>query len=153
MFPVTWQLLNMFQLSKCLQHLQNSICTYRTLRVSMELHKVKTKEKSTECFPKYFRINWMYYAVEVCWAFSIILTIYVDYSRAKLGFRVSRVGARCISSEIREGIISHFAQICSNTGGMWIMAIKRHNTQWTPNSKSSLYEGFLALRQYDVALR
>lgn len=34
----------------------------------MELHKVKRKEKkkNTECFPKYFKINWVDYAVEVC---------------------------------------------------------------------------------------
>lgn len=122
MFPVIWQLL--IQLSKCLQLLHNSACTCRTPRVSVELHKVKREEKNTECFKtEHFKMNWVYYAVEVCWAFPAILTIYVDQNREELPFRLSSIGAHCISLKIRERIISHFAQICGNTGGVWIMMV------------------------------
>lgn len=66
----------------------------------------------------------------------------MDQNRADLAFRVSRVGARCISPKIRGRIVSHFVNHDD----------KCCNAQHTSNSKSSLYEVFLSLREYDVAL-
>lgn len=117
----------------------------------MKLHKVK--RKNPEWFPKYFKIICLDCGVEDCWAFSKILTIPVAQSRVELTFRVGVAGACCISSKIRERIISHFARIRSTTGGMWIMMINvAMHSGLLIDSKSSVYEAFVSLREYDVAL-
>lgn len=128
-FPVIWQLLIMFQLSQCLQLLHNLVCTCRTPRVSMELHKVKRKK--LKLFPKHFKINWLDCGVEVCWAFPKILTISVAQSRVDLQSQHGWSMLHFLKDK-RERIISHFAWICSNTGGTWIMVInvETHSGLW-----------------------